>query len=162
MSMLTAQGNLTTKLDVYAYGIVLMEIITGREATDESLPEEEKYLSPVFRRNAMDQGGLRKIMDPTLVLTTADWKVLLELADLARHCTAPDADQRPVMHHCVNVISSVVDRWKPLMVDNNEGEISGMDPAAVGVDGMGKISSMSRKMEKTISQYVKIILVLDY
>jgi hypothetical protein len=37
-------GHLTEKADVFAFGIVALEIISGRPNFDDSLEEDEKYL----------------------------------------------------------------------------------------------------------------------
>jgi serine/threonine protein kinase len=37
-------GELTTKVDVYSFGILLLEIISGRKSIDDTLPPEEMYL----------------------------------------------------------------------------------------------------------------------
>ncbi|KAL5784279.1 hypothetical protein ACOSQ2_006671 [Xanthoceras sorbifolium] len=47
-----ATGRVTTKIDVYAYGVVLMEIITGRKSLDDSMPDEKAHLVTWFRRQA--------------------------------------------------------------------------------------------------------------
>lgn len=120
-------GKVTTKVDVYAYGVILMEMITGRKVLDDSLPEDETNLVTIFRRNMLNKEKFRKFVDPTLDLNAEAWNSLLEVADLARHCTAREPYQRPDMCHCVNRLSSLVDQWKPTNVDNDdEGETSAM------------------------------------
>uniref|UniRef100_J3N842 Protein kinase domain-containing protein n=2 Tax=Oryza brachyantha TaxID=4533 RepID=J3N842_ORYBR len=121
-------GKVTTKVDVYAYGVILMEMIAGRKVLDDSLPDDETHLVTIFRRNLLDKEKFRKFVDPTLELSAEAWKSLLEVADLARHCTAREPYQRPDMCHCVNRLSSLVDQWKPTNVDEDdyEGETSEM------------------------------------
>ncbi|KAG8090786.1 hypothetical protein GUJ93_ZPchr0011g27656 [Zizania palustris] len=105
-----------------------MEMITGRKVLDDSLPDDETHLVTIFRRNMLDKEKFRKFVDPTLVLSTESWNSLLEVSDLARHCTAREPSQRPDTCHCVNRLSSLVDQWKPTNVDedDDEGETSEM------------------------------------
>lgn len=113
-------GKVTTKVDVYAYGVILMEMITARKVLDDSLPDDETHLVTIFRRNMLDKEKFRKFVDPTLELNAEAGKSLLEVADLARHCTAREQNQRPDMCHCVNRLSSLLDQWKPTEVDDND------------------------------------------
>ncbi|PUZ44726.1 hypothetical protein GQ55_8G139700 [Panicum hallii var. hallii] len=118
-------GKVTTKVDVYAYGVILMEMITGRKVLDDSLPEDETHLVTIFRRNMLDKEKFRKFVDPTLELSAESWNSLLEVADLARHCTAREPYQRPDMCHCVNRLSSLVDQWKPTNIDDDDDDEGG-------------------------------------
>ncbi|KAJ1275439.1 hypothetical protein BS78_05G135600 [Paspalum vaginatum] len=121
-------GKVTTKVDVYAYGVILMEMITGRKVLDDSLPEDEAHLVTIFKRNMIDKQKFRKFVDPTLELSAESWNSLLEVADLAHHCTAREPNPRPDMCHCVNRLSSLVDQWKPtnIVEDDEEGGTSEM------------------------------------
>ncbi|KAF8652948.1 hypothetical protein HU200_062378 [Digitaria exilis] len=123
---LIAMGELSTKVDVFAYGVVLMEIITGRKAIDESLPDDGKFLAPIFKTKVLDKEKFRDIVDPALELNDEDWDTLLEVADLAHHCTALEPRHRPGMHNCVTILSNMVDQWKPTVVGCEKGETSSM------------------------------------
>ncbi|KAG5232603.1 receptor protein kinase [Salix suchowensis] len=70
----------------FAFGVVLMEIITGRKAVDDTRPEEVAHLT----------------------LAT-----IYTVAELAGHCTARDPYQRPDMGHAVNVLAPLVQQWRP-------------------------------------------------
>ena len=46
----TVTGKPTTKVDVYSFKVVLVQLITGRDAIDESLTNEEShYVDTTFR-----------------------------------------------------------------------------------------------------------------
>lgn len=38
------QGQLSEKVDVYSFGVLMLEVITGRKNIDFSLPSEEIYI----------------------------------------------------------------------------------------------------------------------
>ncbi|KAJ3671923.1 hypothetical protein LUZ60_008002 [Juncus effusus] len=117
-------GKVSTKVDVYAFGVILMEIIAGRKVLDDSLPDEDSHLVTCFRRHLLDRDGfLKSSVDQTLILSDSESKnSLLETADLARHCTAREPGQRPDMSHCVNRLSSLVDIWRPGNYEEEEEE----------------------------------------
>ncbi|XP_016511560.1 receptor-like kinase TMK4 [Nicotiana tabacum] len=119
-----ATGRVTTKVDVYAFGVVLMEIITGRKALDETMPDERSHLVTWFRRVLINKDNLRKAIDQTLDPDEETFESIAKVAELAGHCTAREPFQRPDMGHAVNVLAPLVELWKPT---RNEDEDSGID-----------------------------------
>ena len=119
-------GKLSTKIDVYSYGVVLMEIITGRKVIDNSLPQNAIFLVPVFRTNFLDEEKFRNTVDPTLELNDSDWNSLLEVAKLAYHCTEEEPESRPDMNNCVVVLSKMVHKWNHKKIGSDKGESSSM------------------------------------
>ncbi|XP_060173896.1 receptor-like kinase TMK4 [Lycium barbarum] len=119
-----ATGRVTTKVDVYAFGVVLMEIVTGRKALDETMPDERSHLVTWLRRVLVNKDNLRKAIDPTLNPNEETYESICKVAELAGHCTAREPFQRPDMGHAVNVLAPLVELWKPT---RNEDEDSGID-----------------------------------
>ncbi|XAR58763.1 Non-specific serine/threonine protein kinase [Bertholletia excelsa] len=114
-------GRVTTKVDVFAFGVILMEIITGRKALDEALPEEESHLVPWFRQFLNDRDAIRDQVDPTLVSDNGEtFDSICRVAELAGHCTAHEPQQRPDMGHAVNVLSPLVEQWRPASPEREE------------------------------------------
>ncbi|XP_009757873.1 receptor protein kinase TMK1-like [Nicotiana sylvestris] len=143
-------GRVTTKIDVFSFGVILMELITGRKALDESQPEESMHLVPWFRRMHINKETFRKAIDPTVDLDEETLSSVSTVAELAGHCCAREPHQRPDMGHAVNVLSSLAELWKPAEVD--EDEIYGIDydmslPQAVkkwqALEGMSGIDGSS-------------------
>lgn len=104
---------MTTKVDVFAFGVVLLEIITGRKALDDTLPDEQSHLVSWFRRLLNDRDSIRKSLDHTLDPDEEMFESICKVAELAGHCTAREPFQRPDMGHAVTVLAPLVDLWKP-------------------------------------------------
>lgn len=118
-------GKITTKVDVFSFGVVLMELLTGMMALDEGRSEESRYLAEWFWRIKSSKEKLMAAIDPALDADEETFESISAIAELAGHCTAREPSHRPDMGHAVNVLSQLVEKWKPV---NDESErYSGID-----------------------------------
>lgn len=112
---------MTTKSDVYSFGVILMEMVTGRKVLDESQPDERTHLVPWFRRVLINKDNIRKVVDPSLDPDEETFESILKVAELAGYCTSRESHQRPDMGHVVNILSPLVELWKPSSSREDEG-----------------------------------------
>lgn len=118
-------GKVSTKVDVFSFGVVLMELLTGLMALDEERSEESRYLAEWFWRIKSNQETLMAAIDPALEIKEDAFESISIIADLAGHCTARDPNHRPDMGHAVSVLAPLVDKWKPFADDIED--YSGID-----------------------------------
>ncbi|EEF41765.1 Protein kinase APK1A, chloroplast precursor, putative [Ricinus communis] len=116
-----ATGRVTTKVDVYAFGVVLMEIITGRKALEDNMPDERAHLVTWFRRVLINKENIPKAIDQTLDPDEETLASIYRVAELAGHCTASEPYQRPDMGHAVNVLGPLVEQWRPTSQEDEGG-----------------------------------------
>lgn len=113
-------GRVTTKVDVFSFGVILMELITGRRALDETQPEDSLHLVTWFRRMHINKDTFRKAIDQTIELDEETLASISTVAELAGHCSAREPYQRPDMGHVVNVLSSLAELWKPAEMESED------------------------------------------
>ncbi|XP_078443258.1 putative serine/threonine-protein kinase PBL17 isoform X2 [Wolffia australiana] len=99
-------GRLTSRSDVYGFGVVLLEIITGMRAVDKRRPSREQSLAEWVRPRLMYRRMLMKLVDPRLEgqYTTTS---IQNVAKLAYDCLAQHPKSRPSMVQVVEALESV-------------------------------------------------------
>ncbi|KAL7606229.1 hypothetical protein Lser_V15G20203 [Lactuca serriola] len=99
-------GKLTMKSDVYAFGVVLFEVLSGRKAVDSTLDEEQWGLA-AWAQQQIKEGKLNQIIDPRLIGQISR-KCLKEFASIAGHCLHTQPKHRPTMAEVVVKLESIL------------------------------------------------------
>ena len=99
-------GHLTSRSDVYGYGVLLLEMLLGKRAMDKSRPCREHNLVEWARPLLNHNKKLLRIIDPRMdgQYTT---KALMKVADLAYQCLSQNPKGRPLMSHVVEVLETL-------------------------------------------------------
>uniref|UniRef100_J3MR56 non-specific serine/threonine protein kinase n=1 Tax=Oryza brachyantha TaxID=4533 RepID=J3MR56_ORYBR len=95
-------GHLTEKADVFAYGVVAMEIIAGRPNFDESLEDDKKYLLGWAWRLYENKQTL-ELLDPKLA--EFDKEEVARVINIILLCTVGLPQQRPPMSKVVAMLT---------------------------------------------------------
>lgn len=99
-------GHLTTKSDVYSYGVVLLELITGRSIMDKTRPNREQSLVEWARPLLRDHRKIHQFIDPRLE-GRFPFKGAHKVASLAYKCLSHQPHPRPTMSDVVNILESL-------------------------------------------------------
>ncbi|KAG9143483.1 hypothetical protein Leryth_016497, partial [Lithospermum erythrorhizon] len=104
-------GQLTFKSDIYSFGVVLLEIISGRRAIDEYKPPNERNLvdwaKPMFR----DRKKFRQMADPTLE-NQYPTRGLYQCLAICAMCLQEQPSERPAIHDIVHALNFLSKRNK--------------------------------------------------
>ncbi|GJX22033.1 mitogen-activated protein kinase kinase kinase [Tanacetum coccineum] len=99
-------GKLTRKSDVYAFGVVLFEALSGRQAVDSSLDEDQWSLA-VWAQDHIKEGKLNQIIDSRLMGQISK-KCLKDFANIAGQCLHNQPKSRPTMAEVVVKLESIL------------------------------------------------------
>ncbi|XP_038988816.1 proline-rich receptor-like protein kinase PERK15 [Phoenix dactylifera] len=99
-------GHLLVKSDVYSYGVVLLELLTGRRPVDMSQPSGQENLVTWARPILRDKDRLEELADPRLAGNYPK-DDFVRVCTIAAACVAPEASQRPTMGEVVQSLKMV-------------------------------------------------------
>ncbi|PON31666.1 Mitogen-activated protein kinase kinase kinase [Parasponia andersonii] len=104
----TSTGKLTLQSDVYAFGVVLLELLTGRRAVDLNQGPNDQNLVLQVRNILNDRKKLRKVIDPELSRSSYTLESIAMFANLASRCVRTESSERPSMEECVKELQLIM------------------------------------------------------
>ncbi|KAJ0735963.1 putative protein kinase RLK-Pelle-RLCK-VIIa-2 family [Helianthus annuus] len=99
-------GHLSTKCDVWSYGVFLFELITGRPPLDKNRPRNEKKLLE-WVKPYLDVKRLRLIIDSRLE-GNYSIKSAQKLSYIASRCLSKDPKLRPNMSEVLEMVNQLI------------------------------------------------------
>lgn len=99
-------GHLLVKSDVYSYGVVLLELLTGRKPVDMSQPPGQENLVAWARPLLTSEEGLELIVDRNLG-SDYPFDDIVKVAAIASMCVQPEVSHRPFMGEVVQALKLV-------------------------------------------------------
>ncbi|KAJ4905483.1 Protein kinase superfamily protein [Raphanus sativus] len=115
-------GHLLVKSDVYSYGVVLLELLTGRKPVDMSQPSGQENLVTWTRPVLRDKDRLEELVDSRLEGKYPK-EDFARVCTIAAACVAPEASQRPTMGEVVQslkMVQRVVEYQEPVLNASNK------------------------------------------
>ncbi|GAB4825046.1 hypothetical protein Ancab_039356 [Ancistrocladus abbreviatus] len=103
---------ITAKADVYSYGMMLFELVSGRRNTEQSDDGKVKFF-PTWAANILTEGeDVINLVDHRLN-GNADREEVMKMCKVACWCIQDDENQRPTMGQAVQILEGVMDVTLP-------------------------------------------------
>ncbi|MFS7966422.1 putative protein kinase RLK-Pelle-CrRLK1L-1 family [Helianthus anomalus] len=157
---------LTRKTDVYAFGVVLFELLSGREPVDEQNEEDQCSLVRWAQR-CVKERRLDQMVDSN-IKGTISTKCLRQFARIAYRCVHPDLKERPTMTEVVGLLQSLLELQEKSNHSTKSSSIMGfpwmfhnyfVHKTKVNSDQSGTSSEMS--LENKMNQHEELVIPED-
>ncbi|KAJ9675197.1 hypothetical protein PVL29_024228 [Vitis rotundifolia] len=99
---------ITEKSDVYSYGIVLLEALTGMEPTDHGIPEGDHIVTWINKELRERRREFTSILDQQLLIRSGtQTQEMLQVLGVALLCVNPSPEERPTMKDVTAMLKEI-------------------------------------------------------
>ncbi|XP_059078212.1 G-type lectin S-receptor-like serine/threonine-protein kinase At2g19130 [Cryptomeria japonica] len=105
---------ITCKVDVYSFGMTLLEIISGRRNLDMSLPDSNKHFFPSWAAAQIYEGNIVNIVEEGIAVgEEVDIEEVRRVIDVGLVCIEEDENVRPSMRQVVRMLEGKMEPPTP-------------------------------------------------
>ncbi|PRQ44237.1 putative protein kinase RLK-Pelle-LRR-XI-1 family [Rosa chinensis] len=104
----------TEQMDVYSFGVALLELVRGRQA-EQALQSESLDIVKWVRRKVNITNGEVQVLDPKI--TSSAQQEMLVALEITLHCTSVMPEKRPSMSEVVKSLQSLDSMTQTAVVD---------------------------------------------
>lgn len=139
---------ITSKSDVYSYGMVLLEIVSGRRNFEVSDETNRKKFS-LWAYDELEKGNVRSIVDRRLA-DQVDIDQVTRAIQVSFWCIQEQPSQRPMMGKVVQMLEGIMEIEKPPVPKAApEGSISGtsMNMSTTSISALSTFAASSSSLQ---------------
>ncbi|KAG0612458.1 hypothetical protein M758_6G029300 [Ceratodon purpureus] len=115
------RGQVSDKVDVFSFGVLALEVVSGRKNISFDVPPEEAYLTDwAWKLN--EEGRLMELVDPSISIQLDEEVEVYRVITTALACIQTAAERRPSMAHVVGMLQGDIEITESIRGHWNENQ----------------------------------------